>query len=198
MTKTDNNESGTRAKAELRTNVLEAMGEAHVFDVYCGLEGVMHSLVWHRAASYMGCDLRWNMSDKRRRFVGDSLRVLRCVDLSPYNVFDVDAYGDPWPSMIVLMARRTWKPGERGAVVITDGSLLKTRFGVSTRGITELAGMGVRFAPTHQSGEMLGRLALSAWLKRQSLKPVHLWEAVAASAKGSNKMHYTALVFEAQ
>jgi len=111
--KTDNNQNGKNAKAILRENVLAALPEAHVFDVFCGLEGMMHAKVWHKAASYVGCDQRWQMSDPRQRYVGDSLRVLRCVDLQPYNVFDVDAYGDPWPALFILMHRRTWQPGDR-------------------------------------------------------------------------------------
>lgn len=195
--KTDNNPNGKNAKATLRENVLAAVQPAHVFDVFCGIDGMMHAKVWHKAATYVGCDQRWQLSDARRRYVGDSLRVLRCVDLQPHNVFDVDAYGDPWPVLYLLMHRRKWAAGELGAVCITDGSNLHTMFGTGSRAMSELTGLGARFAPTHSAAESIGRIAIKNWLERQNLKPLRLWEATASSNKGGSKMRYSAVVFQA-
>lgn len=125
--KTDNNDQAMKAKVELRQKVLEAIPSAHVFDAFAG-SGKMHDAVWHRAASYVGCDLRW-FRDQRRVFVANNLRVLRAIPLEPYNVFDLDAYGAPWEQAIVILERRAWRSGELVAFILTDGSGLRLRFG---------------------------------------------------------------------
>jgi hypothetical protein len=195
--KLDNNPNAKHAKIELREHVLAHVKPARVFDVFCGLDGMMHRAVWHKADSYVGCDQHWQMSDPRRRFVGDSLRILRCVDLSPWNVFDVDAYGDPWPALYVLLHRRVWRPGELGALCITDGSTLITLFGVGSPAMAALTGVGTKFAPTHTAAAAIGRIALQNWLERQQLTLLHLWETTIPADRSSNKMRYSAVVFQA-
>jgi hypothetical protein len=119
--KTDNRPHATAAKLQLRRLALDHVGaeRAHVLDVYCGVSGVMHDGAWCAAESYAGIDKAYDFkADARRRFVGDSLRVLRNLDLSRFNVFDVDAYGDPFPALTMIARRRRWAPGELGAFVI--------------------------------------------------------------------------------
>ena len=61
--------------------------------------------VWHEAAAYVGCDLKW-YRDERLAYVADNRRVLRAIDLKPFNVFDFDAWGAPWEQVLILIARR--------------------------------------------------------------------------------------------
>jgi hypothetical protein len=192
---TDNGVFAHRAKVELRTQVLaELGGPASVLDVFCGETGVMHRDVWRNAASYVGCDKEWRgLSDERVRFVGDSLLMLRAIDLQPFNVFDCDAYGSPWTALQIIANRRKWKAGERGAVVFTDGSDGKLKFGAH-RGIAALLGTNASHKTLRTS---LQDAALTVWLRKANVKPLKVRRARGFSGKvGSMKMTYCAVLLE--
>jgi hypothetical protein len=139
--KTHNGVLGRQAKIELRQNVLGAVPGARVFDAYCGPVGEMHEAVWHAATAYEGCDKDWRPTDKRRRYVGDAQLVMRSIDLGRFNVFDIDSFGSPWECSLILAARRQWAPGEVGALVVTDGSAQKLKFGFDgERALGQLVG----------------------------------------------------------
>lgn len=191
----DNNAHGKTAKVEIRELVLEHVQPARVFDAFCGVDGIMHRAVWHRADAYIGCDLKWDIADERPRYCGDSLRVLRNVDLSPWNVFDIDCYGDPWSALHIIMHRRFWAKGELGAVVFTDGSAARTRFGRSSKAIQKMTGLPEKFAPTHLSAAPISGIAIANWINQQELSIVKRWTAAARNSKQFESIRYTGLVF---
>lgn len=116
-----NAKDGWRAKVEIRRNVLEAIGpaSAHVFDAFAG-PGLMWQHAWKDAAEYVGCDTAWHQDD-RRCFVADNRRVLRCIDVRAFNVFDLDAFGDPWQQALIIAARRPCVERDRIGIVLTIG-----------------------------------------------------------------------------
>lgn len=117
------------AKVEIRNHVLANLDRpAIVLDAFAGA-GKMFEAVWSTAAGYVGCDETWHR-DARRCFVGDNRRVLRCIDLKPFNVFDLDAYGSPWEQAIIIASRRPLEMGERLGLVITDGTWSNYRAGI--------------------------------------------------------------------
>lgn len=192
-----NNPRAVKAKIELRRNVLTQIQPASVFDGFAG-RGEMYRGAWHEAAEYCGCDLTWRPSDPGRRFAADNRRVLRSIDLSRFNVFDFDAFGAPWEQMIILAAKRSWAPGERGAVVLTDGSSGKSKFGGSSHAIAELGGFKRTsgLAPGQEASRAQQSIALTAWCRRAGVAPVRMWQAESlTSGKGSQRMLYTAVVF---
>jgi hypothetical protein len=179
------------AKVIIRDNVLAAVPTVRVFDAYCGPVGEMHARVWRKAADYVGVDTAWRREDVRRRYVADAALVMRAVDLSHWNVFDIDAFGSPWDLAIILAARRRWAPGELGALVLTDGSDGKMRFG-GFNAMAELVGPAYS---KHVRGD-LQKSALRAWLERAGVVPEHMWNAQGYSGQvGSILMNYTAVVF---
>ena len=192
--KTDNNPSALAAKVKLRLNVLAELNPARVLDCFCGT-GQMFDNAWRQAASYTGCDERpWSPADPVSRFVVDNRRLLRALDLQRFNVFDLDAYGSPWEQMMIIADRRRWAPGERGAVVLTDGSALRLKFGdiVPTPALRELLGAeGAQ--PGAASAALLLDRAESAWLRRAGVRLVRSWRA---TRKGGTEMRYSALVIE--
>ena len=185
-------------KIEIRLNVLGMMPKSNVLDVYCGPIGEMWSSVWVKADSYIGCDLEWDIKDPRPRFVGDSLRILRSLDLSKYNIFDVDAFGSPWEVMQIILSKRTWQAGELGAVALTDGTSMNTRWGAIPLAMAELVGVGAgRLAPTGLSADALQAMALRSWCKLANVKPLQMWQAHGTSSGGGTlTMAYTGIVFE--
>jgi hypothetical protein len=206
VAKVDNAPAAKERKAELRRRVLEYVKPARVFDGFCGA-GVMWSAVWRDAESYVGCDVRdWSPDEPMgfRRFVADNLVVLRAIDLAAFNVFDFDAYAEPWAQALVLARRRAWGPGERGAIVVTEGGPLNMRLlGQTTNALAELVGMRKRDGLPHTTKSQAGlhRRALSEFCKRSRVKPLHGWSFQnAGGGRGFGTMLrcYSAVVFEGQ
>jgi|GEM_PF-1770099 len=184
-----------RAKVGMRMSVLEHVKPAHVFDAYCGPSGEMWRAVWKRAASYVGCDEVYEPFDPRRRFVGDNRTVMRAIDLQAYNVFDLDAFGEPWEQLTILSVRRTWQAGERGAVILT-WSDLKTRWGFASHALASLSGLG-SLKVGRKADVAITPMAIRSFFARSNVHPLQAWNASGGSTgKGSNKQTYTAIVFE--
>jgi hypothetical protein len=174
---------------------LEHVGvdEASVLDAFCG-SGQMFDAVWKRAANYAGCDERaWDFTGPPR-FVCDNVTLLRSIDLATFNVFDLDAYGSPWKAAAVIAARRGWRSGECGALVLTDGSSMRTRFGGKTSGMSIARG-----ASGIVASDEAERAALASWVSRSHVRPVAIHRAQGnGSGRGGQRMTYTALLFEGQ
>jgi hypothetical protein len=178
-----------RSKVELRRRVLAAVAPARVFDAFCGL-GRLFAEVWSQADAYVGCDARpWSPAESLPRFVADNRRVLRCIDLHAFNVFDFDAYGSSWEQLLILAARRTWARGERGAVVITDGDVM--RFGLHAKTLAKM--LGVEAGSNLGSGKdsTVVDLAIKRWCALARVTPEHTW----GFASGIGKIFYRACVF---
>jgi hypothetical protein len=193
---TDNRADAMDAKAELREWLLERLPGARVLDCYAGVDGEMHARVWHRVAEYTGIDRRIRVqSDGRRRLVGNTLRLLGQIDLSAYDVFDVDAYGSPWEALREIGARRRFT-GEVG-FALTDGTQAKAKFGVMSGLMAELLG---RSSPrfVYEGIEQLcdmHRRCLARWCVRHGLRVVDArWYTSLAGAQGSLAMTYSAAV----
>jgi hypothetical protein len=108
----DNHAHSAADKAEIRRLVLEAVGPgSRVFDAFAGT-GQMFAKAWKGAGGYVGCDMRF-VRDDRTAFVADNRRVLRAIDLAPFNVFDLDAYGSPWEQVLIIAARRPVAPAHQ-------------------------------------------------------------------------------------
>ena len=174
------------AKAQLRRNVLTAIGpdEACVFDAFAG-KGEMWGLVWRDAGGYVGCDRDW-FSDERMAYVADNRRVMRHIDLSLFNIFDLDSFGGPWEQAIIMAARRQVKPGERIGLVLTDGSNLDLSLGGMTAPLREIAGFtSIPAGAACSHAEIIER-AINGVCRR-------MWEAKGASGA---KVRHIALVLE--
>ncbi len=118
-TKTQSSLSALGAKIALRKLALDYIGagQASVLDLFSG-DGEMHRAAWYRAANYAGCDLEWRR-DGRLVWVCDNERLLRSINLEAFNIFDVDAFGEPWRQLYLLACRRKITVGEKVAVVVT-------------------------------------------------------------------------------
>lgn len=192
--KTDSHRKSMADKVELRRLALEAIGpgEARVFDAFAG-SGVMFEKVWKGAASYTGCDLKF-FRDGRRAFVADNRRVLRSIDLTAFNVFDLDAYGAPWEQALIIARRRPVSPGERIAIVLTEGSglsLKQQNLPIALKVIAGIDGLPPRGANRY-ADELLGA-AIRGFAARLKCKVLKHW---GAEGKSGASMRYCALVMQ--
>ncbi len=174
--------------------MLEAIGadKARVFDAFAG-EGEMFRAVWSSAAAYAGCDLMWYRDD-RLAFVADNRRVLRAIDLAPFNVFDLDAHGSPWEQAMIVAARRPLSKGERVGIVLTDGSGLGIKMGNLPGALAKLTGMRGRPSGLNRSHDELIGKALWAVARRMGAEPVKRWQA---KGKTGASVVYVGAVLEA-
>lgn len=193
--KADNAERGLSAKVDIRRRVLEAVtpGKAVVFDAFAG-RGVMWSHVWKDAAGYVGCDERDWFRDERCCFVADNRRVLRAIDLAPFTVFDLDAYGSPWEQALIIAARRRVAKGERLGLIITEGTSLHTRFSSLPHALRQAAGLNPAVADGagRLHDELIAR-ALLGVVRRLRCTVVRQWRA--ASTTGA-QVRYIGTVLE--
>lgn len=190
--KVDNHAERAHAKVALRRRVLAAIGgpQARVFDAFAG-SGAMYRAAWKDAAAYTGCDLR-QFGGGRLAYVADNLRVLRAVDLSAFNVFDLDAYGSPWKQATVIAARRDLAPGERIALVLTDGAPMRARLGQIEAGLAALAGVEPKLTGTSLRWRELTARALETAAARMGGTVSDFW----AADTGSRPILYSAALIE--
>lgn len=194
-TGTHNASRGRAAKVEIRRRVLEAIGpeRAGVFDAFAG-RGEMHREVWHGAARYVGCDLEWHR-DKRRVFVADNRAVLRSLDLSAFNIFDLDSFGSPWEQALIVAARRKVAPGETLGLVLTEGSGLKLKMGGVPRALALLCGVPTRVARANRLEDDMIRGAVRGLAGRMGCRVLKEWRA---GTDQRSAMRYLGLVLEGQ
>jgi hypothetical protein len=170
-----NHREGFGAKVEIRANVLSEIGKANVFDAFAG-PGEMYRAVWRGADSYVGCDLTW-YGDDRIAFVADNRRVLRCIDLSAFNVFDLDSFGSPWEQAIIVAARRKVVVGERIGMILTEGSGLKLKMGQPPAALAELCKLRGRIAGLIRGKHELIDKAIGSLAARMNCSIMRRWQA---------------------
>ncbi len=192
--KFDNYRLARPAKVELRRLALDAVGRerANVLECFAGL-GNMYRAVWADAKGAIGCDLKWAQDD-RVSYVADNRRLLRCLDLSAFNVFDLDAYGSPWEQATIIAARRRVADGERIALVLTDGSMMRARFGRIEGAFAALAGVRSDLPGAAREWTDLTRAALHTVAARMGGRLAALYVVDA----GKRSTTYSAAVIEGQ
>jgi len=189
--KVDNHQRSAPDKALIRRNVLDAV-KGKVFDAFAG-SGEMYRRVWIDAPGYVGCDLRWFPDDPRLAYVAENTRVLRCIDLAQFAIFDLDAYGSPWMQAAIIAARRPVKPGELIGFCLTDGSNLKMKMGDAPKAMSVLAGLRPRAVGLASSHDELVDRALGGLCRRMNCRLVRAWRA---RGKSAAKVLYFGLVLE--
>jgi hypothetical protein len=138
--KTDN--SYLRDKVELRLRHLPA-GEVRVLDCFSG-----KGLIWAGVKKLSGRALKVLPIDHRPdkfdfHLHGNNLEYLETIDISRYNVIDLDAYGVPFEQIECLVRRRY-----RGIVFVT---MIQTLMGGIPHGLLQRIGFTkaqVEKAPT--------------------------------------------------
>lgn len=193
----DNAPVFTGAKLELRRWILDVVRPSRVLDVFAGIDGEMHRGAWYAADRYLGLDERWSPDDMRDRLVGDSYQILRSIDLAPWNIFDIDCYGMPWEALLIVAARRSWAPGEPGAIICTD-SALRSRFGFASHAQVAAVGLADRKlgTPTPRQYHSMLRLGVARWAGASGVC-VDAMRMVEGNRSGG-AMRYFAVTFRGQ
>lgn len=160
--------AATALKKRLRKRALAWIGakEARVFEAFAG-SGAMWRSVWKAAAECVGCDKRPVYDPARALYIEDCARVMRAIDMSGYNIVDLDAFGSPWPQAYVLSARRQLKPGERFAFITTDGGRINAKLASRIEGVmAHLADIDAKAAGASMSFVQITKAAADAVARR--------------------------------
>lgn len=137
-----NNARGT-AKAEIRESVFNLLdGERNTLEVFCGA-GEMYRSVWHKSDRYTGID-KQKYFDERHTVCGDALKALRLVEISKYNIFDIDAYGSPYEALQYIL--KFVGDHKKVAFVLTDGTNIDLKMGRLSKGMRFFTGLDFHVA----------------------------------------------------
>jgi hypothetical protein len=172
----DNSHQASDTKIKLRQLVMAQIPEPRVFDAFGG-SGAMYSAVWRNAAAYAGCDQK-PQSDERLMFCCDNRRVLRAIDLKPFNLFDLDAYGFPWEQAIIIGARRQVASGEVVGFCFTEGGGVLYKANGVPNAVTMLAGIKAGSVGLSRARSHIFDMTLAGFAKSISCEIVKRWQAI--------------------
>lgn len=103
-TQTDN--ANIDSKIHLRMMAIEGLEKINVLDCFAG-----ENRIWSRIPhdSYYGIETKKGKGKKN--LFADNLRVIPSLDLSKYNVIDIDSYGLPLDQILAIHKNKTLIPG---------------------------------------------------------------------------------------
>ena len=192
--KVDNSKRGKAAKIEIRRRIMSELaktGPVAVFEGFAGA-GRMHRDAWTDADEYVGCDLKW-YPDKRLAYVCDNRVLLRAIDLHKFNLFDFDAYGNPYEQLDILSARRKAATGEHVGLIVTDGMAKATRLNSQPHAFKKLAGLAkdARMPDAYHQLDSMRRTAIEEVARRMHAELLMMIQHI---GKTASKMAYIGVV----
>ena len=137
------NNAKTEAKRLIRRKILSSVDNPKVLEVFCGA-GEMYRDVWRDADDYLGID-KVKFFDERKTICADAIKAVSTIDLSGFNVFDIDAYGSPY-DVLKIIIERIDKTKKSYGFVITDGISMDLRLGRICKGIRHFTGIDFHVA----------------------------------------------------
>jgi len=184
----ENRRDALPTKIKMREMLIQAMrpNEIRVFDCFAG-GGHLYREVWKDASTlYVGCDLKFEplRGDERKMFAADNRRVLRAVELGPFNVFDLDSFGSPWDAALIIAARRPLEEGEVVGLSLTDGSGRTLKANQVPKGIRALAGLGRSFAGISRWHDDVITRCLNGMAQRMNGVVTRRWDAKGRTGVG--------------
>lgn len=130
------------AKIDAKIKLREMLDcrDKNVLEVYCG-EGIMFNDVWHLSRHYEGIDIK-KYDDDRIVHIGDAATVLKTIDLSMFDIFDIDAYGSPYECLFIIANRLKKQCVYKNIdFVVTDGLQIDLRMGNIEKYLALLSGV---------------------------------------------------------
>jgi hypothetical protein len=164
--KTDNTPGALPIKAALRLAVLADVKNATVLDAFSGRGNIWKMVAVHRPE---GTSLRSLRIDQRKGLgvgvlVGDNRRLLASLDLKPFDLIDLDAYGSPGEQVAILGKR-----GYGGPITWTSATINMSRQSKRQMELEGIPGSWIRVASSlfTNLGRLdqvtLGELASAGW-----------------------------------
>ncbi len=129
---TDNDDLGFDYKVRLRLDSIAGRSSVNVLECYAG-----HGWVWNAVRSKFAGSIAVTQIDKRKDKTnvflrGDNRKYLATMDLSGYDIIDLDAYGIPFEQLEIVFGR-----GFRG---IVHGTFIQSGLGTVNKKLLVQAG----------------------------------------------------------
>lgn len=107
MKQTDNDSSMLEVKIELRERLVRGKEKVSVLECFSG-DGILWKEVKARHPECAISILRIDMKpDKKGIYLrGDNLKFISSMDLSVFDIIDLDAYGSPFPQLQLLFKKK--------------------------------------------------------------------------------------------
>lgn len=191
--KVHNKKPNKAAKIGIRRIALQEIPDASVFDAFAG-PGAMFRAVWKEAKDYTGCDTRW-YADDRSVFVADNRPALKALDLSRFNVFDLDAFGSPWEQAEIIANKRKVRPGEKIALVLTEGLGITMAGGALPKAMARIAGVTGKQSGLLASKDEIEQRAIQGLAKMMRADVLRI---ARASQPSGTRMTYSVVILRGQ
>jgi hypothetical protein len=120
---------------------------------------------------------------------------MRAIDLTKFNIIDLDSYGSPWEQAIIIADRRRVAPGALFDLVLTDCGLAYKN-NVVSHAISTLTSIrpGVGgVVGLHKNKDALINLAIIGLARRMNCSIEKRWQA---EGKSGAAMRYIGLVLK--
>jgi len=88
-------------KVAVREWGLKQITEPHVLDLFCGYQAIRK--LCYQGMPYLGIDVK---PDTPADIHCDNREYLKTADLAPWNLMDIDAYGNPWEQFLLISKRK--------------------------------------------------------------------------------------------
>lgn len=186
-------------KVELRRWLVQELGGApRILDCFCA-RGEM----WRQAYDcpgpdrYLGLD-RERFDDERPTIICDSRRFLRHVDvdLGAWDLFDLDAFGEPLEHLALICNRLRPAPGRRIGFALTSGTGFTASMNSSAPGLLCFVGMTSRMRGGTIQARFRDQIIAAAVRKCMTMAGMRVVEAREARKPGGLGMRYQALLCE--
>jgi len=131
LTKTDN--SYMAIKVAIRKNEIGDLAKAHVLDAYSGHGDIWRKIKRELPGTVITVD---EIEIKKRKGIylrGDNLKYLSGMELSQYDVIDLDAYGIPYKQLEIIFKYARTRHGEKKAIIFF--TFIQTIFGMLPHGM---------------------------------------------------------------
>jgi len=178
-TKTEN--SYLAAKVRLRVENLPDKKQILVLDAYCGSGRIWQAVQeWANNHKITVTGIDTKRATGRMHLVGDNLKFLAGMDLSRFDVVDLDAYGCPYKQLSAILTGERVQPGT--VVFVT---WIQSQFGSLPRRF--LAELGYTKGMVRKCPTLFYRHAqqkLPDWLSTKQIKYVKIY------SDGPNKKNY--------
>jgi hypothetical protein len=187
--KTDN--AKIKAKVSIREDILSRFDNPRVIEFFCG-SGHMYQKVWIRSEKYLGIDIK-KYFDDRDTVCADCTKAAMTIDLKDFNIFDIDAYGDPYGVLSVIIQRINDRK-KKTAFIITDGTSMDLRMGRVCKNIREMAGINCHILKRAHlmHGDIINKIISHCC----DVLDMRLTYIVRASGKTGAKMRYYAFILD--
>lgn len=103
MNKGKTNNTYLKLKQYLRSYFTANLNEINVLDCFCGKSEVWQGIPYTK---YIGIDKE---KTEKINYHGDNRKWLEVLDLSKFNVIDLDSYGIPYSQLQIIFANKTLK-----------------------------------------------------------------------------------------